>query len=51
MLSDIRKPYFSENGEIVGEIVSIDRFGNLITNIDEKSLETFHEITPEILVA
>jgi len=31
----------SETGELVGRIVSIDRFGNLITNIDSISLETF----------
>jgi S-adenosylmethionine hydrolase len=28
----------SENGELVGKIISIDRFGNLITNIDSNSL-------------
>jgi len=28
----------SENGELVGKIISIDRFGNLITNIDSDSL-------------
>jgi S-adenosylmethionine hydrolase len=51
IFSDIRKPYLSENGELIGEIVSIDRFGNLITNIDEKSLEIFRETNPEILIA
>ena len=29
---------FSENGELVGKIVAIDDFGNLITNIDFKKL-------------
>jgi hypothetical protein len=29
---------FSESGELVGKIISIDRFGNLITNIDSNSL-------------
>ncbi|MGD9225810.1 MAG: SAM-dependent chlorinase/fluorinase [Desulfobacterales bacterium] len=28
----------SENGELVGKIISIDRFGNLITNVDSDSL-------------
>jgi len=28
----------SESGELVGKIISIDRFGNLITNIDSNSL-------------
>ena len=28
----------SENGELIGKIISIDRFGNLITNIDSNSL-------------
>ena len=31
--SDIRKPYLSKNGELTGWVVSIDRFGNLVTNI------------------
>jgi S-adenosylmethionine hydrolase len=31
----------SESGELVGKIVSIDRFGNLITNIDSKSLTAY----------
>ena len=31
----------SESGELIGKIVSIDRFGNLITNIDANSLEAF----------
>lgn len=31
----------SENGELVGKIVSIDRFGNLITNIDALRLDAF----------
>ncbi len=35
----IKKPVISEKGEIFGEIVSIDRFGNLITSIDLDFLE------------
>ena len=31
----------SETGELNGKIVSIDRFGNLITNIDANSLQAF----------
>ena len=31
----------SDSGELVGAVVFIDRFGNLITNIDEKSLDKF----------
>jgi len=31
----------SETGELIGRIVSIDRFGNLITNIDSISLKAF----------
>ena len=30
----------SSSGELVGAVVSIDRFGNLITNIDTNSLDT-----------
>ncbi|MGD1971446.1 MAG: SAM-dependent chlorinase/fluorinase [Desulfobacterales bacterium] len=31
----------SEKGELVGKIVSIDRFGNLVTNIDQIRLDAF----------
>ncbi|NQT10365.1 MAG: SAM-dependent chlorinase/fluorinase [Desulfobacteraceae bacterium] len=31
----------SSSGELVGTVVSVDRFGNLITNIDAKSLDKF----------
>ncbi|HUV51410.1 MAG TPA: SAM-dependent chlorinase/fluorinase [Anaerolineae bacterium] len=31
----------SDSGELVGVVVFIDRFGNLITNIDAKSLDKF----------
>ena len=33
----------SENGELVGKIVSVDRFGNLITNIDAIQLDAFQK--------
>jgi hypothetical protein len=39
-LNDLRCQV-SESGELVGNIVSIDRFGNLITNIDSISLNAF----------
>lgn len=35
----VRKPYISDKGELVGFVISIDRFGNLITNIDIKSIK------------
>jgi S-adenosylmethionine hydrolase len=37
----VSKPHLSNKGELVGTIVSADRFGNLITNIDSKALEPF----------
>jgi len=30
---DVQKPHLADNGKLVGAIISIDRFGNLITNI------------------
>ena len=39
----IHEPYVSENDELIGTIASIDRFGNLITNIDEKTLKKFRK--------
>lgn len=36
---DIHRPYLSETGEIVGSIISVDRFGNLITNISVRNIE------------
>ena len=38
------EPYFSDNGELVGCIVSIDHFGNLITNINVDDLEKLNHI-------
>ncbi len=40
---DVHKPYLSKAGELVGSIISIDRFGNLITNIASKEIESFCE--------
>ncbi|MEA3437452.1 MAG: SAM-dependent chlorinase/fluorinase, partial [Thermodesulfobacteriota bacterium] len=42
----ILKPYFSDNGEIFGSIVSIDHFGNLITNINIDDLEKINNTVP-----
>lgn len=39
---NIRKPYLSDTGELIGSIISVDRFGNLITNIDSATLERFY---------
>jgi S-adenosylmethionine hydrolase len=37
----------SENGELVGKIISVDRFGNLITNIDSNSLAKLRQNNAE----
>ncbi|MDY6955148.1 MAG: SAM-dependent chlorinase/fluorinase, partial [Thermodesulfobacteriota bacterium] len=37
----IPTPYLSSPRELVGRVLSIDRFGNLITNIDQHTLEQF----------
>ncbi len=39
--------HFSENGELVGKIVTVDNFGNLITNIDLNKLEKMHHAGQE----
>ncbi|MFH1993158.1 MAG: SAM-dependent chlorinase/fluorinase [Pseudomonadota bacterium] len=38
---NIPKPYVSGQNELVGSVISIDRFGNCITNIDSECLERF----------
>jgi len=43
----IQKPFISDKGELIGTVVSIDRFGNLITNIELSSLEKFCEKSKE----
>ncbi len=45
-LLNIHKPYISEKGELEGSIISIDRFGNLITDIDSMILEKFCNSDP-----
>ena len=37
----IPKPYISDKDELIGTIISIDRFGNCISNINENCLNTF----------
>ena len=42
----IHEPYFSDNGELVGTIVSIDHFGNLIININLDDIEKIDNTLP-----
>ena len=39
--------HISENGELVGKIVAVDKFGNLITNIDSNKLADMHRTGQE----
>ncbi|MBW2603729.1 MAG: SAM-dependent chlorinase/fluorinase [Deltaproteobacteria bacterium] len=43
----IPKPYISNKGELIGTIISIDRFGNCISNINENCLNKFVKNGPE----
>ncbi len=38
---DIKKPGITDTGELSGIIVSVDHFGNLVTNIDASVLENY----------
>ena len=38
---NIPKPYLSDKDELIGTIISIDRFGNCISNINENCLNKF----------
>ncbi|MBC2713895.1 MAG: SAM-dependent chlorinase/fluorinase [Desulfobacteraceae bacterium] len=38
-LLDLPMPYQSQNGEIVGTVIGVDHFGNLITNIDYQFIQ------------
>jgi len=38
----VPKPFLADKNELVGTVVSIDHFGNLITNIDLNSLEMLY---------
>ena len=42
----IHEPCFSDNGELVGTIVSIDHFGNLIININLDDIEKIDNTLP-----
>jgi len=39
----VAKPFVSDNGELAGIIISIDHFGNLITNIDYAVFKKFRD--------
>lgn len=39
-------PSVSKKGELHGSVISVDRFGNLITNIDEQTFERFCSENP-----
>ncbi len=41
--------HFSENGELVGKIVTVDNFGNLITNIDFNKLEKIYRAGQDLI--
>jgi S-adenosylmethionine hydrolase len=43
----ISGPYLSEKDELIGTIITIDRFGNCISNIDENRLKEFILNGPE----
>jgi hypothetical protein len=52
-LLDLPPAYLSSEGHLIGEIVSIDRFGNIITNIDRpKFCKVFTDVErPSIVVS
>ncbi|MBF0225793.1 MAG: SAM-dependent chlorinase/fluorinase [Desulfobacterales bacterium] len=41
---NIAKPFISTKNELIGQVVHIDHFGNLITNIDSETLRKFNKI-------
>ena len=43
---EIAKPYVAEDREIIGSIVGVDHFGNLITDIDGDTIRNFLENDP-----
>ncbi|MGD9022552.1 MAG: SAM-dependent chlorinase/fluorinase [Deltaproteobacteria bacterium] len=49
---DIEVPFVSAGVELVGTIVSVDRFGNLVTNIDQATFERFkhHAKSAQVMV-
>jgi S-adenosyl-L-methionine hydrolase (adenosine-forming) len=44
----VQKPFISSDGSITGEIMHVDRFGNLISNIKEEDLPLQNNLTIEI---
>ena len=46
-LLSITQPYVSEEGELKGRIIHVDRFGNIITNLRKRHLETLRRHTGE----
>ena len=49
-LIDIPQPYQNEKGELVGQIIHIDNFGNLMTNISADALNSFVKSTGKVNV-
>ena len=43
---DYHQPFISDNGQLHGIIVTIDRFGNLITDIEHEHLQKFCKADP-----
>ena len=41
---DIQDAYVDDSGALVGSVISIDRFGNLITNIHQEAMAHFSQI-------
>jgi S-adenosyl-L-methionine hydrolase (adenosine-forming) len=39
----IPRPFVSDEHELVGEVMAVDRFGNLITNISQRTLKKFQD--------
>jgi S-adenosyl-L-methionine hydrolase (adenosine-forming) len=44
---DIPKPYISDTDELTGKIISVDRFGNCISNIDVPCFKKFTKVQSE----
>ncbi len=49
-LIDIPKPIITETGELIGQVIHIDNFGNLITNIAVDILNRFAKSAAEVTV-
>ena len=51
---NVHKPYVARNGDLIGRILSIDRFGNLMTNIGYNRIKRFcrlhHQKNPEVKI-